>query len=133
MKYILVGLAAIIAIGLYGRSLRKKKRQIKQQGKTKIGCELVDTQEFTLEDLLGWYKSHDDVFDHDEYVLCKINYLKHIEVDKDLSGLDPNKSLVMLVFDAELEKVKHLRIVSYISVEEEVISLIEEKDFVVLE
>lgn len=134
MKYLLVGLSAIVACYFYGRHLRLKKNKIKKQSSNvKFTYDLEKFQEFKLEDLLVWYKSHTDVVDSDEYILCRTNHLKKIGLYDDFTSINPDNLLVMIIFDSITKQIKHLRVVSYIDVDEDILTLLDKKDFVILE
>lgn len=135
MKITLVAVAAIIALYVYGNHLRKKKKHMINNSMFKQSYEVVGTKLFTVEDMLKWYRSHDDVDDKDEYVLSRVtsDALKKGGKNLVLPTLDTEHSLVMLITDSSHKKIKHSRIVTYSDIEKDILDMLGNKNLIVLE
>ena len=138
MKLFFVGVAAIVALYLYGNHLRKKKTKMIKYSGIKNTYEYVKTDKFTLEDMLKWFKSHNDIKDNDEYVLSRVTneFIKKGGFDTSILGheeLDYDKSLLLIVTNASHRIIKHGRIVTYNDVDKDILDMLGEKQMIILE
>lgn len=135
MKITIIGIAAIVGLILYGNSLRKKKKQLKETSSNNHLYEVVETQKFTIEEMLTWFKSHDDVNDSDEYILSRITEetLHKGEINKVLSIADIEHSIMLLITDSTHKRIKHARIIKYSEIESDILDMLGDKQLIVLE
>lgn len=135
MKLTLIGVAAIIALYLYGNHLRKKKKDMIDSSNLKQTYEAVTTNKFTVEEMLRWFKSHTDIDDNDEYVLSRVtkDALKKGGIEIVMPDIDINKSLLMLITDMSHKNIKHARIVTYVEIEKDILDMLGDKNLIVLE
>lgn len=135
MKITIIGIAAIVGLILYGNSLRKKKKQLKETSSNNHLYEVVETQKFTIEEMLTWFKSHDDVNDSDEYILSRITEetLYKGEINKVLSIADIEHSIMLLITDSTHKRIKHARIIKYSEIESDILDMLGDKQLIVLE
>lgn len=135
MKLTLIGVAAIIALYLYGNHLRKKKKDMIETSKLKQTYEAVTTNKFTVEEMLRWFKSHADIDDNDEYVLSRVTKeaLKKGGIDIVMPNIDIEKSLLMLITDMSHKNIKHARIVTYAEIEKDILDMLGDKNLIILE
>lgn len=138
MKLFFVGVAAIVALYLYGNHLRKKKTKMIKYSGIKNTYEYVKTDKFTLEDMLKWFKSHNDIKDNDECVLSRVTneFIKKGGFDTSILGheeLDYDKSLLLIVTNASHRIIKHGRIVTYNDVDKDILDMLGEKQMIILE
>ena len=135
MKITIIGIAAIVGLILYGNSLRKKKKQLKETSSNNHLYEVVETQKFTIEEMLTWFKSHDDVNDSDEYILSRITEetLYKGEINKVLSVADIEHSIMLLITDSTHKRIKHARIIKYSEIESDILDMLGDKQLIVLE
>ena len=135
MKITLIGIAAIIALYLYGNHLLKKKKQMIDSSSIKQTYEAVKTSKLTVEEMLCWYKSHNDVDDNDEYVLSRVtkDTMKQGGIDLVMPNLDIEHSLLLLITDISHKNIKHARIVTFEEVEQDILDMLGDKNMIVLE
>lgn len=135
MKIILISLAVIIALFLYGNHLRKKKNHLINSSKIKSSYEVVKMSKFTIESMLKWFKSHSDVNELDEYILSRLTKeaLKEGGIDIAMPNIDVENSLQLIILDNTHKKIKHSIIVTYDEIEKEIIDLLGNKNLVILE
>lgn len=135
MKITIIGIAAIVGLILYGNSLRKKKQQLKETSSKNQLYEVVETQKFTIEEMLKWFKSHEDVNDSDEYILSRITEetLYKGKVNNVLSNADIEHSILLLITDSTHKRIKHARIIKYSEIESDILDMLGDKQLIVLE
>lgn len=135
MKITIIGIAAIVGLILYGNSLRKKKQQLKETSSKNQLYEVVETQKFTIEEMLKWFKSHEDVNDSDEYILSRITEetLYKGKVNNILSNADIEHSILLLITDSTHKRIKHARIIKYSEIESDILDMLGDKQLIVLE
>lgn len=135
MKITLIGIAAIIALYAYGNHLRKKKKEMINDSRLKQTYEAVEVNKFTVEEMLKWFKSHNDVDENDEYVLSHItdDALKKGGINIIMPDVNVECSLLMLITDSSHKTIKHARIITYEEIEQDILDMLGDKNLIVLE
>lgn len=139
MKMTLIVIAIIVAVLValyqYGNSLRKKKKELVESSGLKQTYEAVETERFTVEEMLKWFKSHNDVDDKDEYVLSRLTQeaLKNGGINIVMPNIDVDHSFLMIITDSTHKKIKHARITTYSEVENEILDMLGDKNLIILE
>jgi|GEM_PF-2365592 hypothetical protein len=135
IKIAIICVIAIVVLYAYGNHFRRKKKRLIEASALTCNYEIVKVSNFTIEEMLKWFKSHHDTVESDEYVLSRVTEeaLMGSGVNIVMPNVDIDHSLLLMVVDMSHKNIKHARVVTFIEVEKDILDMLENKNLIILE